>query len=115
MNYPQTAKKKVVDTYFNNKIADPYRWLEDDRSAETASWVTAQNNVTFAYLDQIPYRDQLKKQLTEKWNYEKIGAPFVEGDFTYYYKNDGLQNQSVLYRKDKSGKDRSFFRSEYIF
>ena len=108
MNYPQTAKKEVVDTYFNNKIADPYRWLEDDRSAETAAWVTAQNNVTFAYLDQIPYRDQLKKQLTEKWNYEKIGAPFVEGDFTYYYKNDGLQNQSVLYRKDKSGKEEIF-------
>lgn len=108
MNYPQTAKKEVVDTYFNNKIADPYRWLEDDRSAETAAWVKAQNNVTFAYLDQIPYRDQLKKQLTEKWNYEKIGAPFVEGDFTYYYKNDGLQNQSVLYRKDKSGKEEIF-------
>lgn len=108
MNYPQTAKKEVIDTYFNNKIADPYRWLEDDRSAETAAWVTAQNNVTFAYLDQIPYRDQLKKQLTEKWNYEKIGAPFVEGDFTYYYKNDGLQNQSVLYRKDKSGKEEIF-------
>jgi len=108
MNYPQTAKKEVVDTYFSNKITDPYRWLEDDRSAETASWVTAQNNVTFAYLDQIPYRDQLKKQLTEKWNYEKIGAPFVEGDFTYYYKNDGLQNQSVLYRKDKSGKEEVF-------
>nr|WP_091524888.1 prolyl oligopeptidase family serine peptidase [Paenimyroides ummariense] len=108
MNYPQTAKKEVIDTYFNNKIADPYRWLEDDRSAETAAWVTAQNNVTFAYLDQIPYRDHLKKQLTEKWNYEKIGAPFVEGDFTYYYKNDGLQNQSVLYRKDKSGKEEIF-------
>lgn len=108
MNYPQTAKKEVIDTYFNNKIADPYRWLEDDRSAETAAWVTAQNNVTFAYLDQIPYRDQLKKQLTEKWNYEKISAPFVEGDFTYYYKNDGLQNQSVLYRKDKSGKEEIF-------
>lgn len=108
MNYPQTPKKDVVDTYFNTKVADPYRWLEDDRSAETAAWVTAQNNVTFAYLDQIPYRDQLKKQLTEKWNYEKIGAPFVEGDFTYYYKNDGLQNQSVLYRKDKSGKEEIF-------
>ena len=108
MNYPQTAKKEVIDTYFNNQVSDPYRWLEDDRSAETAAWVTAQNNVTFAYLDQIPYRDQLKKQLTEKWNYEKISAPFVEGDFTYYYKNDGLQNQSVLYRKDKSGKEEIF-------
>lgn len=108
MNYPTTNKKEVIDVYFNTKIADPYRWLEDDRSAETAAWVTAQNNVTFAYLDQIPYRNQLKKQLTEKWNYEKIGAPFVEGDFTYYYKNDGLQNQSVLYRKNKSGKEEVF-------
>ncbi len=108
MNYPTTDKKDVIDVYFNTKIADPYRWLEDVRSAETAAWVTAQNNVTFAYLDQIPYRDQLKKQLTEKWNYEKISAPFVEGDFTYYFKNDGLQNQSVLYRKDKSGKEEIF-------
>lgn len=108
MNYPQTEKKEVVDTYFSTKISDPYRWLEDDRSAETAAWVTAQNNLTFTYLDQIPYRDQLKKQLTEKWNYEKIGAPFVEGDFTYYYKNNGLQNQSILYRKDATGKEEVF-------
>ncbi|UUV22669.1 prolyl oligopeptidase family serine peptidase [Paenimyroides aestuarii] len=108
MKYPQTAKKEVIDTYFNNQVSDPYRWLEDDRSAETAAWVTAQNQVTFAYLDQIPYRDQLRKQLTEKWNYEKIGAPFVEGDYTYYFKNDGLQNQSVLYRKDQSGKEEIF-------
>ncbi|WCM41482.1 prolyl oligopeptidase family serine peptidase [Flavobacterium sp. CBA20B-1] len=108
MKYPQTAKKEVIDTYFNNQVSDPYRWLEDDRSAETAAWVTAQNQVTFAYLDQIPYRDQLRKQLTEKWNYEKISAPFVEGDYTYYFKNDGLQNQSVLYRKDQSGKEEIF-------
>lgn len=106
--YPETRKDTVVDTYFGEKINDFYRWLEDDRSDETAAWVTAQNNVTFAYLDQIPYRDQLKKQLTEKWNYEKISAPFVEGDYTYYFKNDGLQNQSVLYRKDKSGKEEVF-------
>ncbi len=108
MNYPQTEKKEVIDTYFSTKISDPYRWLEDDRSAETAAWVTAQNNLTFTYLDRIPYRDQLKKQLTEKWNYEKIGAPFVEGDFTYYYKNNGLQNQSILYRKDATGKEEVF-------
>ncbi len=108
MKYPATNINEVVETYFNTKVTDPYRWLEDDRSAETAAWVKAQNNVTFAYLDQIPYRDQLKKQLTEKWNYEKISAPFVEGDYTYYFKNDGLQNQSVLYRKDKSGKEEMF-------
>lgn len=108
MKYPETQKKDVVDTYFTTQISDPYRWLEDDRSAETAAWVKAQNNVTFAYLDKIPYREQLKKQLTEKWNYEKIGAPFVEGNYTYFYKNNGLQNQSVLYRKDKAGKEEIF-------
>lgn len=108
ITYPETRKDTVVDTYFGEKINDFYRWLEDDRSEETAAWVKAQNEVTFAYLDKIPFRDQLRKQLEEKWNYEKIGAPFVEGDFTYYYKNDGLQNQSVLYRKDKSGKEEVF-------
>ena len=106
--YPETRKDTVVDTYFGEKINDFYRWLEDDRSDETAAWVKAQNEVTFAYLDKIPFRDQLNKQLTEKWNYEKIGAPFTEGDYTYYFKNDGLQNQSVLYRKDKSGKEEVF-------
>src|SRR5690606_18183595 len=98
----------IVDTYFGEQISDPYRWLEDDRSEETAAWVKAQNEVTFAYLDKIPFRDQLRKQLEDKWNYEKIGAPFVEGEYNYYYKNDGLQNQSVLYRKDKSGKEEIF-------
>lgn len=108
LTYPETRKDTVVDTYFGEKINDFYRWLEDDRSDETAAWVKAQNEVTFAYLDKIPFRDQLNKQLTEKWNYEKIGAPFTEGDYTYYFKNDGLQNQSVLYRKDKSGKEEVF-------
>ncbi|MFT5715039.1 MAG: prolyl oligopeptidase, partial [Flavobacterium sp.] len=88
--------------------SDPYRWLEDDRSAETAAWVEAQNKVTYAYLEQIPFRDDLKNRLEKLWNYEKISAPFIEGDFTYYYKNDGLQNQSVLYRKDKAGKETVF-------
>lgn len=108
LTYPETRKDTVVDTYFGEKINDFYRWLEDDRSDETAAWVKAQNEVTFAYLDKIPFRDQLNKQLTEKWNYEKIGAPFTEGDYSYYFKNDGLQNQSVLYRKDKSGKEEVF-------
>lgn len=108
IKYPETSKKEVISTFFGEKVSDPYRWLEDDRSAETAAWVKAQNEVTFAYLDKIPYRNQLKAQLQEKWNYEKIGAPFVEGAYTYYYKNDGLQNQSVLYRKDKNGKEEIF-------
>lgn len=108
LTYPETRKDTVVNTYFGEKINDYYRWLEDDRSEETADWVTAQNEVTFAYLEKIPYREQLNKQLTEKWNYEKIGAPFVEGSYTYYFKNDGLQNQSVLYRKGADEKEEVF-------
>jgi len=108
LTYPETRKDSVIDTYFGEQVADPYRWLEDDRSDETAAWVKAENEVTFGYLDKIPFREKLRKQLEEKWNYEKIGAPSTEGEFTYYYKNDGLQNQSVLYRKDKSGKEEVF-------
>ena len=106
--YPETRKDATVDDYFGTKVDDPYRWLEDDRSAETAAWVKAENKVTNAYLDQIPFRNQLKERLEKLWNYEKIGAPFIEGDFTYYFKNDGLQNQSVLYRKDATGKETVF-------
>ena len=108
VNYPETQKVDVVDTYFGTEVADPYRWLEDDRSEETAAWVKAQNEVTFDYLNKIPYRNQIKDQLEEIWNYEKIGAPFIEGDYTFYFKNDGLQNQSVLYRKDKDGNEEVF-------
>ena len=82
--------------------------MEDDRSEETANWVKAQNELTFGYLNKIPYRETLKKELEKIWNYEKIGAPFKEGEYTYYYKNDGLQNQSVLYRKNKDGKEEEF-------
>jgi len=108
INYPETKKIDHVDTYFGEKINDPYRWLEDDRSAETEAWVKTQNVVTYGYLEQIPYRNQLKSRMEQLWNYEKISAPFKEGDFTYYYKNNGLQNQSVLYRKDKAGKEEIF-------
>jgi prolyl oligopeptidase len=108
IEYPETKKGETVDVYFGTKVDDPYRWLEDDRSAETAAWVEAQNKVTYAYLQQIPFRDSLKNRLEKLWNYEKISAPFIEGNFTYYYKNDGLQNQSVLYRKDKAGKESVF-------
>ncbi len=99
LTYPETKKEVVRDTFFEQVVEDPYRWLEDDRSEETADWVKRQNEVTFGYLDQIPYRKDLKDRLTKIWNYEKVGTPFTEGDYTYFYKNDGLQNQSVLYRK----------------
>jgi prolyl oligopeptidase len=108
VTYPETQKVDSSTTYFGTAIKDPYRWLEDDKSAETGAWVKAQNEVTFGYLDQIPFRKALKDRMEKLWNYEKISAPFKEGDFTYFYKNDGLQNQSVLYRKDKNGKDEVF-------
>jgi prolyl oligopeptidase len=98
MNYPETQKKPVIDVFFDQEVVDNYRWLEDDRSEETADWVKAQNDVTFDYLDKIPFREQLKERLTGLWNYEKISTPFKEGKYTYFYKNDGLQNQYVIYR-----------------
>lgn len=98
MNYPETQKKPVIDFFFDQEVVDNYRWLEDDRSEETADWVLAQNDVTFDYLDKIPFREQLKERLTGLWNYEKIGTPFKEGKYTYFYKNYGLQNQYVIYR-----------------
>ena len=106
--YPITKKTDQVDVYFGEHINDPYRWLEDDRSAETEAWVKAQNEVTFEYLENIPYRNTLKSRMEKLWNYEKISAPFKEGKFTYYYKNNGLQNQSVVYRKDAQGKEEVF-------
>ena len=98
MKYPVTQKDTVVDEYFGEKVPAPYRWLEDDNSADTKQWVQDENAVTFSYMDKIPFRAQLKKQITDLYNYEKIGAPFEEGDYTYFFKNDGLQAQSVLYR-----------------
>ena len=102
MTYPKTIKIEVSDTYFGTNVKDPYRWLEDDRAENTKAWVEAENQVTQNYLSKIPFRDQIKKRLETLWNYEKFTAPFKEGAFTYFYKNDGLQNQYVLYRqKDK--------------
>lgn len=106
--YPETVKKTVTDTYFGTEIQDPYRWLEDDMSEGTANWVKAQNEVTYAYLDRIPFRKDIKERMEKLWNYEKISSPTREGDFIYYYKNNGLQNQYVLYRKDKAGKEEVF-------
>ena len=108
LKYPKTQKGEVIDVYFDTKVADPYRWLEDDRSIETGNWVKAQNEVTYDYLSKIPFRNDLKSRLEQLWNYEKISAPFKEGSFTYYYKNNGLQNQSVLYRKDANGVESVF-------
>jgi len=108
VNYPTTAKADSSQTYFGTEVKDPYRWLEDDRSQETEAWVTQQNTATFGYLDNIPYRKQIKDRLEKLWNYEKIGSPFREGDFTYFYKNDGLQNQYVVYRKQGDGKAEVF-------
>lgn len=103
-NYPDTRKDtSVKDTLFEKVIPDPYRWLEDDRASETEAWVKEQNEVTFNYLKKIPYRDTLKKELTRLWDYEKVGSPFTRGQYTYFYKNDGLQDQSVLYRFPKGG------------
>ncbi len=97
--YPTTAKVDTVDNYFGTAVPDPYRWLEDDTSKQTSGWVKAQNEVTFAYLNNISYRDKIKQRLEKIFNYERLSAPFREGEFYYFYKNDGLQNQSVLYRK----------------
>ena len=106
--YPKTNQIEHTDTYFETKISDSYHWLEDDKSKETETWVKTQNEVTNAYLEKIPYRNELKDVMTKLWNYEKYSAPFVEGNITYFYKNNGLQNQSVLYRQTKAGKEEVF-------
>ncbi|MVO09842.1 prolyl oligopeptidase family serine peptidase [Flavobacterium sp. TP390] len=108
VTYPVTKKVDTTDTYFDEQIQDPYRWLEDDHSEETKAWVKAQNEVTFGYLEKIPFRNALKERMEKLWNYERISAPFKEGKYTYFYKNNGLQNQSVLYRKDEAGKEEPF-------
>jgi len=95
--YPKTGKVDHVDTYHGTSVPDPYRWLEDDNSAETAKWVEEQNKITYAYLDKIPYRTKIKERLEQLYNYPKIGAPFRKGELYFFSKNDGLQNQSVLY------------------
>lgn len=104
LQYPVTQKEAITDDYFGTKVTDPYRWLEDDNSTATKAWVQAQNKVTDAYLSTIPYREKIKSRLESLWNYPKFGAPFKKGHYYYFYKNDGLQNQAVLYRtKDLNG------------
>ncbi|SDS48667.1 prolyl oligopeptidase [Polaribacter sp. KT25b] len=108
MKYPKTNKKPVIENFFETTVVDNYRWLEDDKSAATKAWVKTENEVTNNYLSKIPYREQLKDRLSELWNYEKIGTPFIEGDYTYFSKNNGLQNQSVIYRKKGDGEPEVF-------
>lgn len=98
--YPETRQDTIVDNYWGTQVPDPYRWLEDDRSAETEAWVVAQNQVTYSYLEQIPFRSKLKERFTELMNYPKYGSPKKVNNKYYFYKNDGLQNQSVLYELD---------------
>lgn len=98
-NYPVSQKGKIVDDYFGVKINDPYQWLENDTATDVINWVKAQNNVTQNYLSQIPFRNKIKERLTQIWNYPKYSSPFKEGAYYYFYKNDGLQNQSILYRQ----------------
>lgn len=97
--YPVSQKGDVVDTLFGVAVADPYRWMENDTAKNTAEWVKDQNEITFGFLKKIPYRDSIKKRLEALYNYERVFAPFKEGEYYYFYKNDGLQNHNVLYRK----------------
>lgn len=105
VQYPKTAKVNHTDTYFGTTIPDPYRWLENDASPETTKWVEEQNKVTFEYLEKIPYRQKVKDRLEKLFNYPKYSSPFRRGDSYFFFKNDGLQNQSVAYiQKGLDGK-----------
>lgn len=108
-NYPETAKVDTVDTYFGTEVADPYRWLEDDNSEETKAWVKEQNALTFGFLEKIPFREKIKERLTKMWDYEKISAPFKRSERWFVSKNNGLQNQSVLYLLDELGGTETLF------
>jgi len=109
LTYPATKKVDVVDDYFGTKVPDPYRWLEDDNSEETKKWVEEENKVTFAYLEKIPFREKIRQRLTEIYNYPRYSSPFREGEYYFFYKNDGLQNQSVIYiQKGLEGKPEVF-------
>ncbi len=109
LTYPETKKVDQVDDYFGTKVPDPYRWLENENSADTKAWVDAQNTLTFSYLDKIPYREKLKNRLTELYNYPRTTAPFRRGDTYFFSKNDGLQNQNVYYiQKGVNGKPELF-------
>ena len=106
--YPVTDERIVYDEYHGVKVADPYRWLEDDRSAETEAWVDAQNEVAFTYLASLPSRADFASRLNRLMNYERESLPFQEGEYTYFYRNSGLQNQSILFRRDAEGRESVF-------
>jgi prolyl oligopeptidase len=107
---PETKKTDVVDDYYGVKVADPYRWLEDDNSQETAAWVIEQNKVTDEYFSKIPFREALKNRFEKLYNFPKYSAPFRAGNKYYFFKNDGLQNQSVMYVRDNlDGEAKVFF------
>lgn len=108
VDYPQTKKVEHTDAYHGQEVEDPYHWLENDTASDVEEWVEAQNEVSFGYLEAIPFREEIRRRLEELWNYEKYSAPFKEGGYTYFYKNDGLQNQSVLYRQ-KEGQEPEVF------
>ena len=114
VKYPITKKGDTFDNYFGKEVQDPYRWLEDDMSAETESWVKSQNKVTREFLAHIPYRNKIKDRMTKLWNYEKYSSPTRHGEYEYFYKNDGLQNQYVLYRQ-KKGMDAEIFLDPNTF
>ncbi|MBD0289530.1 MAG: S9 family peptidase, partial [Flavisolibacter sp.] len=110
IKYPLTRKVDTVDIYHGTSVPDPYRWLEDDNSEETKTWVQEQNKITFNYLSNIPSRDKVRQRLKDVWNYTRYGTPSKEGDYYYFFKNDGLQNQSVWYRqKNVNDKDAEVF------
>ncbi len=113
--YPETRQDTVTDNYHGTEVADPYRWLEDDNSAETKAWVAAQNEVTFDYLEQIPYRAKVHKRLTELWDYPKEGVPARHGKWYYFNRNDGLQNQSVLWRSTTPDGEAELFLDPNTF
>lgn len=115
IRYPDTRKEDVVDDYFGVQIADPYRWLENDTSAEVLQWVKAQNAVTHEYLAKIPYREKIRKRLQEIWNYPRYSSPFKRGGFYFFFKNDGLQNQSVLYRQSALNEEPEVFLDPNTF
>ena len=108
LTYPETKKIEVFDEYFGNTIVDPYRWLEDDRSDETGEWVDAQNSVTFEYLAGLKTVGDFQARLTRLMDYPKESAPFREGGYEYFYRNSGLQNQSLIYRRDDQGVEELF-------
>src|SRR5258706_11970371 len=113
--YPVSQKVDSVDDYFGIKVSDPYRWMENDTAKATADWVKSENEITFGFLKRIPYRDSIKKRLEVLFNYERLTAPFKEGDYYYYYKNDGLQNHIVLYRKNEENANPEVFLDPNTF